>query len=42
MRAFITGIPGFAGSFLAEELLAQGYEVYGTHLPGENLQNLIR
>lgn len=40
MKAFITGIPGFAGSFLAEELLAQGYQVYGTHLPNENLQNL--
>lgn len=40
MKVFITGIPGFAGSFLTEELLAQGYEVYGTHLPNENLQNL--
>ncbi|MDQ7030526.1 MAG: GDP-mannose 4,6-dehydratase [Ardenticatenia bacterium] len=29
MRALITGIGGFAGSFLAEHLLEQGYEVWG-------------
>ncbi|RME10585.1 MAG: SDR family oxidoreductase [Ardenticatenia bacterium] len=29
MRVFITGISGFAGSFLAEHLLANGYEVWG-------------
>lgn len=29
MRVLITGISGFAGSFLAEHLLAQGYEVWG-------------
>jgi len=40
MKAFITGISGFAGSFLAEELLACGYEVFGTYLPSENLQNI--
>ncbi len=28
-RAFITGINGFAGSFLAELLLSKGYDVYG-------------
>jgi GDP-4-dehydro-6-deoxy-D-mannose reductase len=28
-RAFITGIAGFAGSWLAKELLQQGYEVHG-------------
>ncbi len=39
-RAFITGIAGFAGSFLAEELLAQGYIVTGTYLPGESLNRL--
>ncbi|MFD1952732.1 GDP-mannose 4,6-dehydratase [Paenibacillus thailandensis] len=30
MKAFITGIAGFAGSFLAEHLLAYGMEVSGT------------
>jgi len=39
-RAFITGIAGFAGSFLAEELIEQGYRVSGTHLPGESLIRL--
>lgn len=29
MRVLITGISGFAGSFLAEHLLTQGYEVWG-------------
>lgn len=29
MRVLITGIAGFAGSFLAEHLLAQGYDVWG-------------
>nr|WP_290667206.1 GDP-mannose 4,6-dehydratase [Ardenticatena sp.] len=29
MRVFITGISGFAGSFLAEHLLANGYDVWG-------------
>jgi GDP-4-dehydro-6-deoxy-D-mannose reductase len=40
MKALITGVPGFAGSHLAENLLAHGYKVYGTHLPGESLRNL--
>jgi len=30
MRALITGITGFVGSHLAEYLLAQGYEVFGS------------
>ncbi len=30
MRALITGITGFVGSHLAEHLLAQGYEVFGS------------
>ena len=40
MRVLITGIAGFAGSHLAEHLVAAGHEVYGTQLPGENLANL--
>jgi len=31
-KVFITGITGFAGSFLAEHLLKQDYEVHGTYL----------
>lgn len=38
--AFITGIAGFAGSFLAEELLAHGYRVVGTLREGESTRNL--
>jgi GDP-4-dehydro-6-deoxy-D-mannose reductase len=30
MRALITGVTGFVGSHLAEYLLGQGYEVFGT------------
>lgn len=30
MKALITGITGFAGSYLAELLLKEGFEVYGT------------
>lgn len=37
---FITGISGFAGSYLASELLSKGYEVSGTYLTEESLQNL--
>lgn len=38
--ALITGIAGFAGSYLAEELLAHGYAVSGTMLKNESLENL--
>ena len=34
MRALITGMGGFAGSHLAEHLLADGWQVCGTRLPG--------
>jgi GDP-4-dehydro-6-deoxy-D-mannose reductase len=40
MRALVTGISGFAGSHLARELLGHGYDVHGTHLPGEDLSRL--
>lgn len=40
MKALITGIAGFAGSHLAENLLQQGTKVCGTALPGESLRNL--
>jgi len=40
MRALITGIVGFAGSYLAAELLESGYQVYGTQLPDENRDKL--
>ena len=39
-RALITGIAGFAGSHLADELVAAGYEVSGTRLRGESQDNL--
>lgn len=35
MRTLITGMGGFAGGHLAENLLAEGWEVFGTVLPGE-------
>jgi len=38
--AFITGIAGFAGSYLAEELLTCGYKVCGALYPGESTENL--
>ena len=31
--AFITGITGQDGSYLAELLLSKGYEVHGSHYP---------
>lgn len=41
MRALITGISGFAGSFLAEYLLELGsFEVWGVGLGAENLSTL--
>ena len=39
-RAFITGIAGFAGSYLAEELLASGFDVSGALCPGESTRNV--
>ncbi len=38
--AFITGITGFAGSYLAEELLKNNYRVAGTAFPGESTENI--
>jgi nucleoside-diphosphate-sugar epimerase len=34
-RALITGLHGFTGRYLAQELTAAGYRVFGTVLPGE-------
>jgi len=39
-KAFITGIAGFAGSHLAEHLLARGYEVSGASLPAGGTANI--
>ena len=39
-RAFVTGIAGFAGSYLAEELLASGFDVSGALCPGESTRNV--
>lgn len=40
MRALVTGVAGFAGSHLAELLLARGAEVYGLVVSGGSLENL--
>lgn len=41
MRALITGITGFAGSHLADHLLAEGgFEVYGTHRWRSRMENV--
>jgi GDP-4-dehydro-6-deoxy-D-mannose reductase len=42
MRVLITGIAGFAGSFLAEEILKKGEEVFGICLACESLKNVER
>jgi len=34
-RALVTGLRGFTGAYLARELEAAGYRVFGTVLPGE-------
>ena len=34
-RALITGLCGFTGRYLAQDLADAGYEVFGTALPGE-------
>lgn len=39
-HAFISGIAGFAGSFLAEELLSHGYKVTGSMLGKESTRNI--
>jgi len=39
-RALITGIAGFAGSYLAEYLLSKDFEVYGILAPNEGISNL--
>ncbi|MBZ5533737.1 MAG: GDP-mannose 4,6-dehydratase [Acidobacteriia bacterium] len=38
MRALITGVTGQDGSYLAELLLAKGYEVYGLVLPKKKMR----
>lgn len=38
MRALITGVTGQDGSYLAELLLAKGYEVYGLVLPEKKMR----
>jgi len=40
MKALITGISGFAGSYLTEFLLDKGYEVYGTFYDKSTFSNL--
>ncbi len=40
IKAYITGICGFAGSWLAEELIAHGYTVKGAALPKESDRNI--
>ncbi|MEE9257289.1 MAG: GDP-mannose 4,6-dehydratase [bacterium] len=42
MKAFITGIAGFAGSHLADHLLSLGHEVSGLILKGAGADNLKR
>ena len=36
-RALITGLRGFTGYYLAQELAAAGYRVFGTVMPGEEI-----
>lgn len=40
-KAFITGITGFAGSYLAENLLDNGYEVLGTYLSDNSKEDFL-
>ena len=40
MRALITGINGFIGSYLAELLLGKGIEVHGTVHKMKRLENI--
>lgn len=41
MKALVTGITGFAGSHLAEHLLDEGFEVFGTFRTRSPLDNLV-
>jgi GDP-4-dehydro-6-deoxy-D-mannose reductase len=41
IKAYITGICGFVGSWLAEELLSHGHKVMGAALPDEPVDNLL-
>ncbi|MCX6826370.1 MAG: GDP-mannose 4,6-dehydratase [candidate division Zixibacteria bacterium] len=41
-KIVITGIAGFAGSYLAENLLSHGHSVYGLLAPQEKLTNIIQ
>lgn len=38
--SLITGVAGFAGSHLAERLVAEGHQVVGISMPGEDLKRL--
>lgn len=38
--ALITGVTGFVGSYLAEELVNNNFEVYGSYLPDESFENI--
>ena len=40
MKALITGINGFAGSYLCDLLLAQGYEIHGLIQPNTGTENI--
>jgi GDP-4-dehydro-6-deoxy-D-mannose reductase len=40
MKALITGITGFAGSHLADHLLEQGFEVFGTARTRSRMENI--
>ena len=42
MKVLITGIAGFAGSYLAEEVLKKGDEVFGICLACESLENVAK
>lgn len=40
MKSFVTGITGFAGSYLSEHLLSLGHEVAGIDINDANIRNL--
>jgi len=41
-KAIITGVAGFAGSYLAEKLLSEGLEIYGLLAPPEKTDNIAQ